>query len=121
MQADIEHVQYLMEQKNYRFNITELGGQTPKFDRIMKLVPIYEQGRFYMPRRLVFSDYEGRTCDFVKSFLEEEFLSYPVCGHDDMLDCQARILDPVLGAEFPKELKPKAPNYRYRESSGWMG
>ncbi len=30
MQADVEHMQFRMEQENYRFNIIELGGTMPK-------------------------------------------------------------------------------------------
>lgn len=123
MQADIEHIEYLMNQKNYRFNITPLGGSVPKPDRIKKLIPVFEQKRLYLPRRLPFVDYEGQTRDFIQNFLADEYLAFPVCTHDDMLDCLARILDPVLGAEFPKpEVIKKEPssNYGYSGQS-WMG
>lgn len=122
MQADIEHIQYEMEQRNYRFKITELGGAIPKEDRIKKLIPVYEQGRFYMPERLPFIDYEGVTRDYVSLFLTNEYLAFPVCVHDDMLDCKARILDPMLNAEFPKIAPPK-PVHRpsYGGGTSWMG
>lgn len=122
MQADIEHIKYVMEEKNYRFDITELGGQVPKEDRIKKLIPVYEQKRFYLPKRLLFVDYEGVTRDFVRDFLTDEFLAFPVCVHDDMLDCMARILDPGLAAEFPKEIKPHVvPQSHSSDNHGWMG
>lgn len=122
MQADIEHIKYEMEQRNYRFAITELGGSTPKEDRIKKLIPVYEQKRFWLPKSLSFVNYEGRVIDLIRTFLDEEYLAFPVCVHDDMLDDQARILDPVLGAEFPKE-QPKRQSYNYQQSlgpGGWM-
>lgn len=122
MQSDVEHMQYVMEQQNYRFDITELKGSVAKEDRIQKLIPIYEQRRFYMPKRLVFIDYEGRAVDYVKRFIEDEYLAFPVSSHDDMLDCRARILDPTLGAVFPKIAKPKQEFTNYSGSStGWMG
>jgi len=123
MQADIEHVQYLMEQKNYRFNIVELGGSIPKEDRIKKMIPVYEQKRFYMPKRLIFVDCEGVTRDYVQIFITDEYLAFPVSVHDDMLDCRARIMDVKLGAEFPKILPPKPiQNYNYGGgNNGWMG
>jgi phage terminase large subunit-like protein len=123
MQADIEHIKYLMEQKNYRFPIIELGGQIPKEDRIKKLIPVYEQKRFYLPKKLPFIDGEGVMQDFIKLYLTNEYLAFPVCVHDDMLDCQARILDPGLAAEFPKEKpKPKPESSYFSGSSqGWMG
>ena len=122
MQADIEHIQYVMEQHNYRFHITELGGTVPKDDRIKKLVPVFEQRRFYLPKSLPFVDYEGRAQDFVKLFLTDEYQAFPVCVHDDMLDCIARILDQGMGAEFPR-IQPKRQAPR-SDSSGsgqsWM-
>jgi len=101
MQSDIEHIQYEMNQLNYRFNITPLGGTTAKEDRIKKLIPVFEQRRFFMPRRLLFVDHQGEAKDYVLAFINDEYLSFPVCVHDDMLDCRARILDPELFAKFP--------------------
>lgn len=122
LQADVEHMQYMMEQSNYRFLITELGGSVPKEDRIKKLIPVFEQRRLYLPKRLSFVDYEGTTRDFVQMFLDDEYLAFPVCTHDDMLDDLARILDPVLGADFPKAAPPQLkPAYNYGSGGhGWM-
>jgi phage terminase large subunit-like protein len=103
MQADIEHIKYVMEIENYRFNITELGGQMPKADRIRRLIPIYEQGRFYSPKTITFIDYQGKAQNYVEVIENEEYLIYPVVTHDDGMDCVARILDPELGAKFPQE------------------
>lgn len=123
MQSDVEHIEYVMEQENYRFKITRLGGTVAKEDRIQKLVPIFEQGRFYLPRNLPFFDYEGRRRDFVNDFINDEYLSFPVSVHDDMLDCMARILEPDLGAKFPKPAPPPKPKEKHgRGGSGsWMG
>lgn len=123
MQADIEHMQYVMEQENYRFQIIELKGNIPKEDRIRKLIPVYEQNRFLMPKRLSYVDYEGRQRDYVRSFIDDEYLSFPVCVHDDMMDCRARILDPALNAQFPKirEAKPKKNIGSMSQPQGWMG
>lgn len=122
MQADIEHLEYVMDQKNYRFRITELGGAIPKEDRIRKLVPVFEQKRLYLPKILPFVDYQGITQDFVRLFLADEYLAFPVSVHDDMLDCLARILDPALGAEFPRLEKPKSksPGHTFVSQNGWM-
>lgn len=121
--ADIEHIQYEMEHRNYRFQITELGGSTPKEDRIKRLIPVYEQGRFYTPERMTFTDHEGVTKDYIQTFNVEEYLAFPVCVHDDMLDCRARILDGTLQADFPK-VQPKAEPVRSYPMGGgnsWMG
>lgn len=100
--ADIEHIKHLQEQKNYRFDITALGGKTRKEDRISKLIPIFEQGRWYLPERKPYTNWEGRLVDLVDEFIEDEYVAFPVAQHDDMLDCKARIVDPALGAEFPE-------------------
>ncbi|WP_415716978.1 hypothetical protein [Maridesulfovibrio sp.] len=102
-QADVEHMRYVMNEQNYRFAITPLGGNVPKVDRIRKLVPLFEQSRFYLPWQSRFMDHQGRERDLVREFVDDEFLAFPVAAHDDMLDCMARILDPALGAVFPKE------------------
>jgi len=123
MQSDVEHMKYVMEQENYRFNIIELGGQIAKEDRIQRLVPIYEQGRFYMPKILYFVNYEGRRIDYIQTFIEDEYLAFPVSVHDDMLDCRARILDPALGAQFPKIVVQQTEVRQYTmgsQGTGWM-
>lgn len=120
MQSDIEHIRYVMEQENYRFNITEVGGSMAKEDRIQRLIPIYEQGRFYMPRSLHYYNYEKRRVDYIENFLKDEYTAFPVCIHDDMLDCRARILD--LNAKFPmvEEVREEITPYESSENS-WMG
>lgn len=102
MQADIQHIEEEMDRTNYRFDITPLGGSTPKNDRIRKLVPIYENGRFYQPRRLIYVDLEKRTHDLTVYYVDEELIPFPVSQYDDGMDCEARILDPDLGAIFPE-------------------
>jgi phage terminase large subunit-like protein len=101
MQADIEHMQYRMEQENYRFTILTLGGQMPKPDRIRRLVPVYEQSRIWFPLRLIKVRVDNTPYDLVDEFYRQEYTTFPVSSHDDMLDCQSRILDPELGAYFP--------------------
>lgn len=107
MQADIEHLQFVQKQENYRFKVVELGGPMPKNDRIRRLVPLFEQGRFYLPNALVFADAEGKHRDFVQEFVNEEYLAFPVSGHDDMLDCMSRIVEPDMGAVFPMAVERK--------------
>ena len=102
MQADIEHMRYLMGQENYRFNITPLAGAMPKNDRIRRLVPVFEQGRIYFPNQMIKKRQDNTAHDLVDVFRRLEFQTFPVAEHDDMLDCLSRILDPGLGAAFPR-------------------
>jgi predicted phage terminase large subunit-like protein len=123
IQSDDQHIKYVMEQQNYRFNIMTIGGATPKNDRIKRLIPIFEQGKFWLPKKLFFTDHEGKTKDFVRDFIEDEFDSFPVCIHDDMLDCIARIVDPKAFVIFPKPKKEKKDsNINIIHGQGsWMG
>jgi len=101
MMADVEHIRDRMERENYRFDITELGGQQPKVDRIRRLIPWFEKGRVYLPPSLDKTNYEGRTVNLVRTFIDDEYLAFPVAAHDDMLDALARVLDDNLPVEFP--------------------
>jgi predicted phage terminase large subunit-like protein len=60
MMADIQHIKDRQNRENYRFEIVPVGGQTPKNDRIKRLVPHFEQGRFYFPVTLHYTDYEKK-------------------------------------------------------------
>jgi len=101
MQADVQHIQYVQKSRNYRFDVIELGGSMPKNNRIRKLIPVFEQGRFYLPEKLYKVTQDHRKRDLIQDFINEEYLAFPVGLHDDMLDCMARILDVELGAVFP--------------------
>lgn len=117
LQADVEHMKDRMERENYRFGITELGGSTPKNDRIRRLIPVFEQGRFWLPETNPKVDYEGITRNLVQSFVDEEYKSFPVGLHDDMLDSAARILDEALRAVWPDPL-PDEDRYRRKRRHG---
>jgi predicted phage terminase large subunit-like protein len=106
--ADIEHIEYVQEQEGYRFPIKELGGSMPKNDRIRRLQPVFENRRFYMPRRLLFVSVEGKAVDFIQHLLNDEYKPFPVSAHDDMLDAISRIMDEDLCAVFP-EIKEELP------------
>jgi predicted phage terminase large subunit-like protein len=109
LMSDIEHYQSRMEHENYRFTITEVGGQTSKQDRIRRLIPLFEAGRIWLPTSFNVTDWQKTTVDLVHSFIEEEFDPFPVGLHDDMLDALARICEPDLKLAWPKEEKPYVP------------
>jgi phage terminase large subunit-like protein len=100
-QADIEHIEYVMNEQNYRFTITPLGGQVSKEDRIRGLIPLIEKHRYYVPLKLIYQDYEEQPQDLSKIHIQE-FNDFPVGMYDDTIDNTARILDTDLGAEFPE-------------------
>lgn len=102
MMADIEHIKDRQEREKYNFNILEVAGKSGKSDRIKRLLPLFEQGRIFFPLSLHVSNYEKNVRDLVHDFIEEEYLAFPHGGHDDMLDCLARIAEPDLPLIWPK-------------------
>jgi predicted phage terminase large subunit-like protein len=100
--SDIQHFEDRMRRENYRFSITPVGGVTRKEDRIRRLVPLFEQGRVYLPE-VMLRNSDGRQVDLVKHFIDNEYLAFPVAVHDDMLDAMARVLEPDLYAVWPRD------------------
>lgn len=101
MQSDIEHIKSEMDRRVYNFAITELGGPMPKPDRIRRLIPKFEQGQIILPEKFMRQNYEGRTEDLTRVFVDEEYMAFPVSAHDDMLDALARVCDEKIVATFP--------------------
>lgn len=99
--ADIEHIKDRMTRENYNFDITQLGGRTPKNDRIRRLIPIVQEGRLYLPRELFKTIYDKTTIELIEEFLIQEYDPFPVGVHDDMLDSMSRILDEEMNTMFP--------------------
>lgn len=124
--SDIQHIEDRMKRENYRFWIVPLGGQTRKEDRIRRLVPVFEQGRMYIPEVLFKTDYEGKKQDLIRAFIEHEYMGFPVAVHDDMLDCLSRIRDPELATSWPRGGETRKPRERYafkppkNDGRSWM-
>ncbi len=123
LMADIEHLKARQEQENYRFDVMEVAGQTSKQDRVKRLLPIFEQGRFYLPKQLFATDWQKIPVDLVHAFIEEEYMAFPVGLHDDMLDALARIAEPELTLNWPKESKTvyiPPPQLAHASQTAWM-
>jgi predicted phage terminase large subunit-like protein len=126
MQADIEHIRYVQNLKNYRFAITPVGGAVVKEQRIRRMIPIFEQHRMWLPTSIHRTMHDGVTRNMIDQFVEEELLAFPGSRHDDGLDAMARIAepDPELSLVWPKEMKDaneKKDRYRptHRSTSSW--
>ena len=92
MSTDIEHIESEQKRRNYHFRIRNVAGNIRKEDRIRRLVPIFENERLFIPRKLVKTRTDGKRTDTVRDFLDEVEL-FPVSQYDDMLDCLSRIID----------------------------
>jgi len=113
-----------MEYENYRFGITEVGGQTSKSDRIKRLIPLFVAGRIWLPESMYVTNWERTPIDLVRSFIEEEYMAFPVGMHEDGLDSLSRICEPDLTLIWPMEKKKEtgrqSPSYN-NQHVGWMG
>ena len=120
--SDSEAIKAEQEHQNYRFDITEVGGQTSKDDRIRRLIVLFENGKVYLPTSLHITDWQKNTVDLVRAFIEEEFYPFPTCLHKDMLDALARICEPDLKLIWPKEgvQNKDIPRRIENSSTAWM-
>ena len=99
-QSDIQHIQHIQNEVNYRFPITQLGGNThKKEERIRRLVPDMSQGRWYAPSEIIKVNGDGDKYDPITQLIEEEMIPFPMGKNDDLLDDISRIYD--LPTQFP--------------------
>lgn len=119
LQADIEHIEGEQALDNYRFTITPLGGKVQKEDRIKWLVPLFEQGKFYIPDAIPYTQYDGKTVDMIEQMLVEEYDPFPAVVHDDVLDCISRIKDPAMNIVFPRHEEHKDRYAQRRRQRNW--
>ena len=91
--ADIEHVYSVMEQENYRFVITPLGGRMRKEERIRRMLPDLENSVWRFPEELWIKSVDKKVSDLVNTIIEDEMVPFPVGRKDDFIDCMSRIYD----------------------------
>jgi len=93
--ADIQHIQYIQGEMNYRFPVIKIGGESKlkKEERIRRLIPDMKNGRWYAPDRLEVMGQDDKIYDPIKEMINEEMLPFPVGKHDDALDSISRIHD----------------------------
>jgi len=104
MQADVEHIQTVQRDQNYRFDITPMPAILPQTERIKRLIPYFEQGRIYLPRTHYYTDYQGKTEDLMQVFLQQEYKPFPVGVHPDMLDSLCQLAEPEFPLIWPDTL-----------------
>lgn len=119
--SDVEHVKLEQDNAGWHFPIMEIPQSVPKPDRIGWLVPMFEGGRVWLPNRMLKSSVLGEAYDVVQVFVDHEFGTYPVCRHDDMLDCLANLGHPVVRgtARFPVAPKAEGQGVSGRTVNTW--
>lgn len=125
MMTDTHYLRAKQKREGYMFPLIELGGKMIKEERIRRLIPDLQGGRWYFPANLMYVDNEGRRFDLVSELVNSEMAAFPRGRFDDMLDALCRIYDAELGMVFPRLLaKPEqsiinAGNLQ-NEASGWL-
>lgn len=107
LMSDTHYIREKQKQTNYRFPLVELGGTMPKEERIRRIIPDLQIGRWWYPDAMPYTDKNGRTLDLVREIIKSEMLTFPRARYDDMLDAKTRIYDDALGAVFPKLKKSR--------------
>ena len=128
MMGDVDYIKEKMGDEGFFFTLVVLAGFQSKQQRIEALIPFYEEGKIFMPKYIPYRTLEGKVVDITQVFISEEYLTYPYCEHDDMLDCLARMKDEKLGIVYPftarpeiKKQKPFDPFRTEAAQTGWMG
>ncbi len=92
--------EYLEEQKSKTgtfVSIVDIKEQGDKIrSRISSLQPLFEDGRIIFPKRLMYTDVDGREHNLTEEFITEEYQRFPSCTHDDMLDALSMMRAPEL-------------------------
>ena len=115
--SDVEHVEGEMGRELFHFKITALHHSLPKADRIRRMVPGFEEGRYILPRAMLKRCANGQTSDLVKVFLDQ-YRNYPVVRYDDFIDCLADTTDPEVLAAVPPPKEMSSKVGRERERAG---
>ncbi len=101
MQSDAFYIEKAMSELNYRFAFVTVAGRVMKEDRIRRLIPLFENERVYLPRKIMYDTVGGETCELVTELIDNEMMTFPVSKHDDLLDAFARLLETEVYASFP--------------------
>lgn len=102
LMTDTHYIREEQKAQGYRFPLVELGGKMAKNERIRRMIPDLQHGRWWFKSSIMYTNIEGRTMDLVHELRKSEMATFPVARYDDMLDAITRIYDAELMAVFPK-------------------
>lgn len=110
LMTDIHYIKQKMNEDTYHFPLVKLAGRMAKEERIRRLIPDMQTGRWYFPPNLMYIDTEGRQFDLIRELVKSEIPSFPLGRFDDMIDAMSRIKDEDLFVVFPKVKQSKVQN-----------
>lgn len=98
-EQDIEYLNEVMNNENYRFTVSSLQEKGAKETRIERLAPDFENSKVWLPETLWKTNSSGEVKDIIGQFVEEEYKAFPAGVHDDFFDCLSGIKD--LNTKWP--------------------
>lgn len=101
MMSDTHYIKEKQRQDAYNFPLIELGGQMIKEERIRRMIPDLQNGRWFFPATLHYVDMEGRKFDLITE-MRGEMSSFPRARWDDILDSISRVYESELFLTFPR-------------------
>lgn len=122
LMTDTHYAKKRMSEEGYSFQLIELGGRMAKEERIRRMIPDLQRGRWYFPDTLLYTDTEGRSLDMVKELLDSEMAVFPRARFDDGLDACTRIYDEEMQVLFPRIVKKSTfnANDRVEQKDAWV-
>jgi len=122
LMSDTHYIKEKMKRETYHFPLIELGGSMQKEERIRRLIPDMQQGRWYFPANLIYVDCEGRQFDLVHELVNSEMATFDKGRFDDMLDALSRVYEEDLSLVFPRLTQKQGQNITgMGDSSGNIG
>lgn len=129
--ADVEAIKMEQARRNYHFTIIPLGVKgVKKTERILRLQTPFQNGDIFLPERAIRLNHENVMTDFVREFVEEEYIPYPQVTHDDVLDAMSQMEHPEVikrwiaplpqQAENPILTRAKQMQRQKNKSDSWM-
>lgn len=107
MQADIEYIEEKKRSEGFYFQLQEVGGtRLTKDERILKLQPLFQEGRIIFPQSIPYTAANGKRRNLVEDFIMEEYNEFPVSQYKDMLDALARLRDEKVRITGPSYVEP---------------
>jgi len=110
--SDVSDVLTRQREINHRFPITEVPNSISKHELINAMEGIISSRRLFLPHKVMWTDWQGNRVDLIQQFIYDEFLTYPFCTHDDMLDALSMIKHPKVDLRFPDRNGPAVRDYR---------
>lgn len=120
LMTDTHYAKKRMSEEGYNFQLIELGGRMAKEERIRRMIPDLQKGRWYFPDTLIYTDTEGRSLDMVKELLDSEMAVFPRSRFDDGLDAVTRIYDVEMQALFPMIKKKSVYTANSEQKDSWI-